>query len=271
MSTDLTRQGTRAVTAVGTTNMAAVLKKKAELAKEQAERSSSGPVMKLVAGRNLLRFLPPVKGMDLPFLETWVHYIKNELLNQLKTVTCPLKTKKTRCIVCERVQALRRSGSQVDSSQAKALSPKRQIYANVVDMGDQAKGVQILRFGVQIYEELLKYLADEETGGDFTDPVSGYTVVIEREGEGIETSYSVRLAKNSSPIADKAWLTKQHDLTALTKYLDDDAVMAILEGEEVPEGGAPDPEENAPPARRAAPAGRAGGQARGRTIVDDEE
>jgi hypothetical protein len=195
--------------------------------------------------------MPPTPGQKTPFFETWIHYIRNPAKpDDTKSATCPAKTRGSTCVVCERVSVLRRTGHESDRNLAADMGAKRQIYANVVDMGNVDKGVQALRFGPMIYEALLDYLLDPETGGDYTNPDKGYNVVIERTGKMKDTRYSVRLAKTATAIADREWLKHLCDLALLQKNLPAESLSAILEGR--------DPE--APPEAKAG---------KGRTAEDD--
>jgi hypothetical protein len=203
---------------------------------EESQRSGFN-YMSLEVGRNMIRILPPwEKGRKSPFYKAWVHYVKNPAKPQEngRPFLCPSKMEGKRCIVCEKVSALRRSGNEIDKEIASDLSASRQIYANVVNLDDVERGVQVMKFGKTIYQELLAYMdpADPENVGDLTHPKTGYNVVIDRKGKGKnDTKYSVRIARKSSVIASPEWLGKLNNLIEVVDEMNDEKVRAIMSGE----------------------------------------
>jgi hypothetical protein len=98
---------------------------------------------------------------------------------------------------------------------------------NIVDLDDLEAGVQIFPAGREVLRQLLTYFVDPDWG-DLTDPDKGYDVVIEKAGSGLQTSYTVRPRKNSTPIPDKSLLEKVGDLSAVFPKLTHEEVTQKL-------------------------------------------
>jgi hypothetical protein len=114
---------------------------------------------------------------------------------------------------------------------ASKFGAKKSIYYNVIVRGEEDKGVQIMRSGIQLYENILSYLYDEEYG-DITDIDEGSDITIERSGQGLDTSYNVKIARKTSPLsADAKTATKLiNEMFLLDEILDfkPSAELALL-------------------------------------------
>jgi len=234
----------------GTTDLGALRAAQMQLVEDSA--SSRAQFMKLVEGANQVRILPPWDPkMRSPFYELWLHYIRSSADPQGKgkPVACPLKMRKSKtCVACADVRRRFDTGSPADEQVAKALRSTRRVYANVVNMLDPSKGVQVLDFGTMLYEKFLNRMlgAPSDTGvpdvaalGDISHPELGYTMVIDRKGtKQFDTKYELRAARSPSPIADPAWLTQLHDLSTIVAYRDNDYIRAVLAGEDPVDGEA---------------------------------
>ena len=168
-------------------------------------------ILKLKEGRNILRFLPPQPGQKRPWQQVWQHYIK-EPGGRLLVFPCPNRMQGKRCPVCEHANSLSRSQADSDQKDAYSYFPKLRVYAEVVDMEATEAGTRVVAFGKTIYEGLMGIRTDLDAGGDFTDVENGFDIIIERNGQGINTSYEVRASRHSGPIADEGWLEKRYDL-----------------------------------------------------------
>lgn len=227
------------LTQYGTVDLDMMAQEAENLDREIAERQNRVDKLKLKEGKNVLRFLPPKSAKDKnPFFKTYIHYLRNPAQPERsgRPVICPQKTTGKPCILCAKVSQLRRTGNPTDKEIASDLSSSMRILANVVDLQDSQKGVQVYEFGQVIYKELLSYMRkpeeDPSAVGNFTHPETGYNVVIERTGTTKETTrYQVRTAKAASPLANMDWLTQMHDLPATISAISDEKIQAILEGQ----------------------------------------
>lgn len=214
-----------------------------KLIEEKKNRKDRRNEIKLAEGKNVLRLLPPRKGATPPgkkpnpFHEVWVHYIRNpQKPDQSRPVPCPVKNgKAAKCIICSQVAALRRTGNKTDEDVARDLSAGRQYYANCVNMTDPDRGVQILRVGIGLYQDILGLMKpdDAETSrGNITHPMTGYNLVVERVGmDKMSTRYTLKVAKNPSALPNMEWLKEMHDLTEHVALIADEKIQALMAGE----------------------------------------
>jgi hypothetical protein len=172
------------------------------------------------SGVNLIRILPP-KEEGLFFYEVRVHYLPNDF-----PIKCPRQDNEP-CPICELVDNLRRSESAEDVERSRRLSAKRRYLMNIIDLDDLESGVQVFPAGREVLRQLLTYFVDPDWG-DLTDPDKGYDIVIEKAGSGLQTSYTVRPRKNSTPIPDKSLLEKVEDLAAVFPKLTREEVIQKL-------------------------------------------
>lgn len=208
----------------------------AEAAEEERaalDEEGGADFMKLSVGRNIVRILPPVRGKNTPFRVTYQHYI--ETADGKWAFTCPRLENDQRCPVCELAMSLQRSGKPADRDRGYQIKAKRRVYANVINRADPDKGPVVLAFGKTIHDELVKLRQDEVTGGDYTHPVNGIDVIIDRVGSGkTDTEYSVNLARQLSPLHPdatvmNAWAGMLHDLDLFAKMPSDEEMYEKMQ------------------------------------------
>jgi hypothetical protein len=217
---------------------------------------------KFKAGQNVLRFLPPAAGQSSPFAVTYQHWVV--LPDGSKSpLNCARMMAKQRCAACEEMDRLLRSGNEADFKAANEWKPKLQVLANIVDRDDESKGLQIVRFGKSILDQLVAIRKDARSGGDFTDVEDGFDIIVTKKGEGVKTEYTVLPSRESTPLHDdeaqsSAWLDSQFDLDKYRRVPTYEEAYAKLSGEVVAKerspgrvtaSGAKKPEV-LPPARR---------------------
>lgn len=242
---------------------------------KELEKSGGGDFLKLVLGKNVLRFLPPKLGQSTPFIIVWQHYIKKPGASGNISFACPRAHLKAACPVCDHADALGKTGSPADREAAYQLRAKIRVFANVIERGEGGaeKGPQILAYGKKVHEQLLQLRKDVDAGGDFTDPINGFDITIERTGTGKDdTTYAVRPARNNTPLGNMDWIDAQADLGRYAVPKTAAEIQELL-------GIDPDPQPTdvnprraalaagAPPARAAAAAGQT--VRASRTVADD--
>lgn len=209
---------------------------------EQLDKESSAGFMKLTVGKNVVRIFPPAAGKKSPFQVVYQHYIDLPDGGRY-SFACPRMMAKEKCPVCNEASLLSRSKNTEDSKRARDLMPKRRVFAVVLNRKDESAGPQILGFGKQIHEALIALRRDEDMGGNYTHPIKGIDVIIDRQGTGkFDTKYTVNLARRPRPIVDDAALMDQlrvqmPDLSALARVPDAEEIEAKLNGEEAPSRG----------------------------------
>jgi hypothetical protein len=236
-----------------------------EAAKAEAEEldKGSGEFMRFEVGKNVVRFLPPPVGRRTPFVIVQQHYIQLPGMASPASFNCPRVMARQACPACSEVDRLRLTGNPVDFDNAKDLLPKKRIYANVIDRKHSELGPRVAAYGVKIHDALTKIRED----GDFTHPIEGFDIVVNRVGQGKnDTEYDVRASRQNSQLAETAeqmnnWIEAQKDVVVHALVPTPDMIARILN---IPSGGGIS--QGAAPSRAAtAPARR--GQTR--TASDD--
>ena len=222
----------------------------AKEAKKTIDSAGSGDFIKIKEGRTKLRILPPPAGKESPFVEVWKHYVR--FGDELIVMVCPRLTDKQgdRCVICDEVKELRASGKPSDRNKGYDMRAQLKAMANVVDRKNPEKGIQVWELTQGQYDELVAIRTDPDDPCDFTHPLKGYDIHIDRVGTSKEdTKYSVDIARRSSPLAAdedgedgydydtmNEWIEDQSDLVSYKSLPSDKDLQSALEGER-PGGG----------------------------------
>lgn len=208
----------------------------AESDQEELDKSG-GEFFKVKEGRNLVRFLPGRPGQK-PFLTVWQHFIEVPGEQRPVVFNCPrMNPSKQPCPACGESDKLRASSSKVDRDRAFKLNAKIRVFANMIDRKNADRGVQVLGFGKTVHEQLISIRRDPSDGGDFTHPLNGFDIIIEREGTGKnDTEYFCKAARNSTPLHPdpeqvNEWLQHARDLESYAKIPTADEIKKMLLGE----------------------------------------
>lgn len=208
----------------GKTDYAKLHKRFVEQQRRQAELADDDRWLKLTVPQPgapsvtyRMRFLPPPDGYDSWYMEYGVHYqIKNDLGNYVP-VTCPLKTLKKPCPICEFVKGLWRSGTAEDKALAGRIGVKTRFVSNVVLLNNPSE-VKLWSYGTRVWTPLNHLCVGSD--GEFVpidDPQNGYNfkVVIKTEvtADGNFPDYTILPdPMKPCPIVDKSVLTKIHPM-----------------------------------------------------------
>jgi hypothetical protein len=202
-----------------------------EAEKEESELSrGSSQYLKLSEGRNVLRFMPAPAGQKSPFLLAHQHYIKMAGMENAISFNCPRAMGSKPCLVCQKAEQFRATGDKADYDFAGELLPKLRVYAGVIARAQPELGPQVFAYGKQIHEGLVKIRKDPSAGGDFTNPVDGFDIVVEKTGSGMDTKYKVMAARNNTPLGDDAWLDMMVDLRRFGRVPTEDEVSTLVQG-----------------------------------------
>ena len=135
-------------------------------------------------------------------------------------------------------------------------------------------GVQILPFGWTIHNRLMEIRENVRKGGNFTHPVSGRVVIINRTGQGFSTRYEVSVDTQAAELENYDWIDEQHDLAELISLptAEDeqmaDSAIEVLTGHS--DTAAALPRQGRRPAARARISSDKAGPARSTTPADPE-
>jgi hypothetical protein len=194
--------------------------------------------MKLPEGRKVVRILPPPKGKKSPMVVAYVHREEVPDKDEPIMFVCPRVMEHRPCPSCQKMERLAGTGNPKDFEQSKKHKPKRRVYCDAVDRAHEARGPQILAFGPQIHDQLRKLRRDRDAGGNYTDMVNGFDIIITRTGTGKnDTDYDVKAARNTSPMGNPEWLGLRHNLDRYVKALPYDDIVKLLAGESGGGGG----------------------------------
>jgi hypothetical protein len=206
--------------------------RKAKETKQRLQEESQRtllPMWKIPEGKSKVRFLPPWSSAGEVGYQSASHWRippNDRMFNCLQVIgkECPL---------CEMVKDMRiKAGNDKDKKKkASEYSAKKSVYYNVIVRGEEEKGVQIMRSGPRLYENILSYLYDEDYVPSVTDIEEGMDATIERTGQGLDTSYTIKFGPKQSPLHEKPevaqrFINGMFDLDTIIQYKD------VLEYEE---------------------------------------
>lgn len=207
---------------------------------EQELSKGSSEFMKLAVGRNVVRVLPAVPGRKV-FKVVSQHYLDVSGMDSAAVVVCPRLMNKEECLICSKVEELRRSGNPTDKKLADRMYARKRVYCNVIDRKEPEAGPKVLNFGKSIQDQINKIRKDPDGGGDFADPINGFDLIIERTGTGpTDTEYTVLPARAVSRLTKdtetaNAWISNSADLEHYGNLMTLEQMREILLGLNAPE------------------------------------
>lgn len=172
---------------------------------------------KPTVGKHQVRVLPSKYNPEFPFSELKFHY------RLAKFPMIALSNFGKQDPVEDFVKELRKTSDKDNWSLSGKIEPRARIFAPIIVRGEEAKGVRLWGFGVNIYKALLA-LAEDEDIGDYTDPVNGYDMIVEQVAGNPYPTTTVRLKPKMSPLSANAaeaekWLKEQpNPLESFTQY-----------------------------------------------------
>jgi hypothetical protein len=164
---------------------------------EELERDSGvkttqqGAIYVLKKGITQLRVMPPMPGQQKFFREFREHPWNPG--GRFRRDTCPTNLGDV-CPVCDEGKRLFQTTETDSVAKSKKLRPRRQFILNAIILADPEgapanRGVQVVRFGVKVKRQLVRYDRDHAGGwGGMTDLLTGFDVRIEKTGDTMETT-----------------------------------------------------------------------------------
>ncbi len=200
-----------------------------------AQIASGGNFFKASVGKNKIRVLPPPVGQQKPWVIAYEHRVE---LPGAKVVNfcCPRVMAKSPCPVCAKADEFARTGNQADRDRAQELRPRMRAYMCIIDRKAPEKGVQVFGTGKTVVDAMIKIRKDEDIGGNFTDPVKGFDLIIERVGTGKnDTEYSTFPSKAVTQLCQPGelddLLASAPDLGRYVRVKSVDEIKGMLSGE----------------------------------------
>ena len=173
-----------------------------------------------------IRILPAWNDSGIPWKEAYFHYGVNE-----RTLACPKSNVNQPCPICDLVEEAAASKKKGDKKFADEMSSKFRAFLNVVDMKNQDAGVQVWPVGKMILKQVLSIMGDPDYE-DITSPGRGHTLIIEVEGSGRNTRYTVRPRPKPSKIPDAVDVSGTPNLDNIVNVHSPEYIQAILDGDE---------------------------------------
>jgi hypothetical protein len=211
-----------------------VYKPSLEVMRETLQRAEARrrTLFKWKLGTNAFRLCPPFKpdgGLYEPIPWHW------KVGPQRKEVMCRSYVGK-RCFLCETYQQLNASADPADEEEADRIVLVWRYLANVIVIGEEEKGVQVVEIKERMAKTLLEFALDPEIG-NFVDPTEGRNLKLEKTGTGLQTRYSEpRISPNPSPIPYEEWMRRIKPLDQFFRRPTFAEQKSLFEG--VEEGGA---------------------------------
>ena len=182
--------------------------------RNRAQAFGSGKFWNPKPGVNKVRILPPWNEEGVFYKEIVWHYGFN-MDGQNRAFPCLRSRGQSKCPAC---QVVARFAEETDSdikAIIQKMKPKGKWFMNIIDRKAEEGEVKIYGATFSVAKVVLAYFSDEDYG-DITDPDEGRDIVIEREGTGFTTKYSVRPGAKPTGIRLEGWEDKLHDLNVDT-------------------------------------------------------
>ena len=142
-------------------------------------RSGDSSILKLPEGDdNVVRFVPYVHDLEIPFTEVYFHYDVGG-----EHFLCRRRHGNNTCPVCDFASTMWKDFEQTKDETYKKLfskfAAKMKIFAPVVLRGQEDKGVKLLSMSEKTYKGILTKMKNAlRQGIDITDPFEGLDVTI---------------------------------------------------------------------------------------------
>lgn len=158
-------------------------------------------------GKHQLRIVPSAFTPDYPFAELFFHYDVG------KYPMIALSNFGKQDPVEEFIKELRSTPDSDNWSLAAKLQPRQRTFAPVIVRGEEEMGVRLWGFGKTVYKSLLS-LAEDEDIGDYTDPVTGFDMIVEQTPSKPYPETTVRIKPKQTPLSEDSaevelWLKEQ--------------------------------------------------------------
>ncbi len=201
---------------------------KAEQTKQRLQEESQSsllPMFKIPEGETLVRILPPwSEAGDIGF-ECRAHW---RIPPDDKMYLC-LRQINQECPLCEFVRDLKTAGKE---EFGKRIHANKSIYLNAIIRSEENKGVQIIRCGTLLYQELIGYAYDPDYL--MIDLENGRDMTIQRVGQGPkDTRYTVKPAAKASPLHSskktiEKWVDEMYPLDTIMKFPSRDELEEVV-------------------------------------------
>lgn len=191
------------------------------------------------SGRSVIRILPPWSARGVWFKPIYEYVVK--MGDEFKFLISP-KDSGGRDPLLEYAESLIASGDEKLVQRGKDLRPRRRYLVNALVLVDPKNaiglkdGPKIVNLPVRVKDDCVNLDTDVQSGyGDITNLERGFNLSVERQGDGLNTRYSVRAFRDPSDILKTAreqqldpdgW--SLHDLDVVSKPSSESELAEIV-------------------------------------------
>lgn len=180
---------------------------------------------------NILRILPPTwEDADHYGYDVYVHF---GIGGENSAYLCPKKMKNDRCPICEELG--RAQKEKMPEEYIKSLEATKRVLMYVIDRKNEEEGPLLWSAAWTLDKDIAKRSKDKRTGKyrEIDNIDDGYDVIIDREGAGLKTKYSVEIDSQPSPLGDDSdeWLNfiTDNPIPDILTYFDYDHIKETFE------------------------------------------
>lgn len=186
--------------------------------KQSLAAGKKGKTIKPQNGRGLYRVLPSWRGAGQQFWHDFgQHFIKDSAGNIMAIYVDTEKTfgrpSELNALIG---QAIKSTTDDATMNLLKEARSSGSVLLNVLHVdGDKPNEVQILEIRPSVFEQIVNIAQEyEEAGESIFDVTAGRELIINREGTGLKTKYSVQVAAKNKGSVPADVLKNLHDLDA---------------------------------------------------------
>lgn len=205
---------------------------------QAAKKAANLRTLKPLAGKHTYRILPTwrlntmpdeCKKEAQPFWHDFaMHWVRTEKNGKPTAYICLDKTFGADCPVCAAIgRGISASTDDQTIELLKSANASQKYLFNVLHRSspDKPNEVQILEVGNKIFDQILEFVTEY---GDITDLNDGIDLIINREGTGLDTKYSVLPAGKHQKV-DPSVMANLFDLDAVVKQENETKLKIALE------------------------------------------
>jgi hypothetical protein len=211
----------------------------AKTKKQQASKKAAGlRTMKPSPGKHTYRILPTwrlntqpeeCKKEAQPFWHDFaMHWVRTEKNGKPTAYICLEKTFGAECPVCSAIgRGISASDDDATVELLKEANASQKYLLNVLHRTspDKPNEVQVMEVGQKIFDQLIEFMSEY---GDITDLKEGMDLIINREGSGMDTRYTVLPAAKHKPVS-KDVMAKLLDLDSVVQQENETKLNLALE------------------------------------------
>ena len=158
---------------------------------------------------NIMRILPATwEGAEHWGYDVYVHF---GIGSNNSAFLCLDIMKGEPCPICEEKKRATKARDSSEEYLAK-LEPTKRVMMYIIDRRNEDDGVLLWSAPWTIDKEICKKAVSKKTGELYIldDIDEGYDVIIDREGQGLKTKYSVEIDRDASPLGEHSELWLEH-------------------------------------------------------------